>query len=225
MASLQAATIYQTFTGNLQTGDSVPGGLDQVSLNISRFDPSLGTLTAVQFDLTSNFRSGVTFYHATANGLTFTYTPRNYLGVEFFGFSEVPPPVLVDHTLPTQNYTDTTPWGGSLWQPTASDTATSTQTVNNPADLPAYVGMTFFQATLTIEDRCLYVSSDPLAYVNDKHLSSDFTFTVRYDYLPVPEPTAGWTVEAAACLLAGWVRLHRKRSRPDTAAGSSSGPR
>lgn len=214
MVSLQAATVYQSFTGNLQTGDNLPQqGLDQVSLNIPRFDPSLGTLTAVQFDLSSSFRSSVTFYHPSANGLTFTYTPRNYVGVEFPGLS-TPPPLRVDHPLSPLSYTDTTPWGGSLWQPTARDSATDTQVVNNPAELPAYVGLNYFQAILTIEDRCVYLSSNPLTYINDKYLSSDFTFTIRYEYLPVPEPPAGWVAEATVCFVAGWARVRRMRSRP-----------
>lgn len=76
------------------------------------------------------------------------------------------------------------------------------------------MGLGFLQATLTIQDRCQYVSSQPLAYVNDKYVISEFTFTVRDEYAPVPEPALGWATEAAVCLAAGWINTRRTACRP-----------
>lgn len=211
LASLHADQQLQTFTGTLKVGDNVPGGLDQVTLNVLEFDPGLGTLTGVQFELTSALTGGVTFYHSTQNGLTFTYTPRNYVGSEFPTLAS-PPALLVDTTLPTQTYTDSTPWGGSLWQPTAADTTMATFTTSVLADLPQYTGTGTFPVVLTLEDRCVYTASNPLAYVNDKYLYSDFTLNVRYTYVPVPEPATALEVGGGLLLLAGWWR-HRRQGQ------------
>lgn len=211
LASLHADQLLQTFNGTLKVGDNVPGGLDQVTLNVIEFDPGLGTLTEVRFELTSALSSGVTFYHPTQNGLTFTYTPRNYVGSEFPTLAS-PPALLVDHTLPTQTYTDSTPWGGSLWQPTASDATTATFTTAVLAELPQYTGTGSFPVVLTLEDRCVYTASNPLAYVNDKYLYSAFTLNVRYTYVPVPEPTTAFEVGGGLLLLAGWWR-HRRQGQ------------
>jgi hypothetical protein len=209
LAPLHADQWLQTYNGTLAVGDNVSEGLDQVTLNVARFDPGLGTLTEVRFELTSLLASGVTYYHPTQNGLTFTYTPRHYVSGEFPTLAN-PPVLLVDTTLPTQTYTDPTPWGGSLWQPTASDTSTATFTTAVLAELPQYQGTGSFPVALTIEDRCLYTSSDPLTYINDKALQSNFTLEVRYTYVPVPEPATAVEVGGGLLLLAGWKRHHRR---------------
>jgi hypothetical protein len=211
LATLHADQLLQTFNGTLKLGDNVPEGLDQVTLNVIEFDPGLGTLTAVQFELTSALSSGVTFYHPAQNDLTFTYTPRNYVGSEFPTLAG-PPALVVDHTLPIQTYTDSTPYGGSLWQPTASDTATATFTTSVLAELPQYTGTGSFPVVLTLEDRCIYTASHPLTYINDKYLQSDFTLQVRYTYVPVPEPATAFEVGGGLLLLAGWWR-HRCRGQ------------
>lgn len=111
---LLAATIEQTFTGTLQTGDNVPQNQDQVSINFSQFNPGLGTLTGVQFELTSALQSGVTFYYPGFDSVTFSYTPRNYVETEFADFPD-PPTGVVDYVLPTQNHTNSGGGSGSLW--------------------------------------------------------------------------------------------------------------
>lgn len=208
LAPLHADQLLQSYTDTLATGDNVPEGLDQVTLDVARFDPGLGTLSEVRFELTSTLSSGVTYYHPTQNYLTFTYTPRNYVGTEFPTLAE-PPDLLVDKTLPTQTYTDSTPWGGSLWEPTAADTTTASFTTSVLAELAEYTGTGTFPVVLTLEDRCSYTASDPLTYVNDKYLYSDFTLQVRYTYIPVPEPAAAVEAGVGLLLLAGWQRYRR----------------
>ncbi len=75
--SAQAAVVSQSFTHTLKLGDNVPEGLDVASFSVNRFDPLLGSLTAVDFHLASDFSGGATFYHPTLS-LSFGYTPRHY---------------------------------------------------------------------------------------------------------------------------------------------------
>lgn len=181
----RAATIVQTFAASLKTGDNVPGGLDSVSVSAGRFDPALGTLTGVTIDLASDFRSGVVFYHSFLE-LDFAWTPRNYVVAEVLGLANAPD-VAVDRTLPVQSYHGF-PWG-SLWSPAAADVG-ATSHVAPAGDLAQYAGTTPFSVLLTIEDRGVYTSSSPLAYINDKYVISDATLTVTYAYVPVPEPAS-----------------------------------
>lgn len=206
LAPLHADQLLQSFTGTLKVGDNVPGGLDQVTLNVAQFDPGLGTLGEVRFELTSALSSGVTYYHPS-DGLTFTYTPRNYVSSEFPTLA-YPPALLVDKTLPTQTYTDS-PGGGSYWTPTAADTTTESFTTAVLAELTEYMGTGTFPVTLTLEDRCIYTASNPLAYINDKYLYSNYALQVRYTYIPVPEPNAAIEASGGLLLLAGWWRYRR----------------
>ncbi len=218
--SVQAAVLSQSFSQTLKLGDNLPEGLDVATLAVDRFDPALGSLTGVSFRLASDFSGGATFYHPTLS-LTFGYTPRHYLAVEVSGLDS-PPELTLDHTLPAQQYVDTTPWGGSYWQPTSQEHYE--QTVVVPlGELAQYAGGSPFDLTVTIEDRSLYTASHPLAYINDKYVISDFVLTVDYAYTPVvPEP------QSFAMLLAGSVfaarttrrrRASRRPSRPSTSCG------
>lgn len=205
-AAASAAQITQVFGETLKLGDDVPEGQDTVSFAVDRFDATLGALTGVAFDLVSDFSGGAVFYHPTLS-LTFGYTPRHFLAVELKGIDNAPD-LTLDHTLPAQHYTDTTPFGGSYWTPTAQAHDVVTVTVL-AGDLVQYVGATPFGLGITIEDRGVYTSSDPLAYVNDKYVFADLTLTVTYTYTsPIPEP-ASYAMMLAGLGLIGWAARRR----------------
>lgn len=208
--SAHAAVSSQSFSHTLKLGDAVPEGLDMTTFAVDRFDTSLGSLTGVNFRLASDFSGGATFYHPTLS-LTFGYTPRHYLAVEASGLDN-PPELTLDHILPAQQYVDTTPWGGSLWKPTAFEHYEQTASVP-PADLTQYVGSTPFDLTVTIEDRSLYTTTDPFTYINEKYVFSDLVLTVDYTYTPaVPEPRR-WVMLLAGLGLVGWATTNQREKK------------
>lgn len=203
----QAAVSSQSFVQTLKLGDNLPEGQDVASFAVDRFDATLGILTGVSFRLAADFSGGATFYHPTLS-LSFGYTPRHTLAAEANGLAD-PPELGLDHTLPAQSHTDTTPWGGSYWKPTAQAHDERTVAVP-PGGLAQYVGDTPFELTVTIEDRSLYTASNPLAYINDKYVISDLTLTVDYSYTPaVPEPQA-WAMLLAGLGLNGLAARRRR---------------
>lgn len=215
LMSLSTMTVYghaalytQSFSRTLKLGDNLPEGLDVATVSVARFDAAWGNLDAVTVSLASEFTGGAVYYHPTLS-LTFGYTPRHYLAVEASGLDQ-PPDFNLDHTLPTQTYTDTTPFGGSFWTPTAHEFHNVGFGVP-AAEVGQYVGDDPFELTITIEDRSLYSASNPLAYINDKYVISDLILTVAYLYSPVPEADS-WVLLLAAISPGGWV-LRRKAKR------------
>ncbi len=208
--SAQGGPITQIFssTQHLELGDSIPEGRDVKTFYLNQFDPALGTLTGVHLSLESDFTGGVTFYHPTLT-LDYTYTPKNYVVADFPGLSS-PPDLFVDVDLPTQTQT------AKYWKPTASGLATATLDVAT-GDLAQFIGTGLYETTLTIEDRSTYLSSNPLAFINEKYVKSDATLQVEYTYTPavaaVPEPTGGRLLVSLLAAGCGCLLVfHRRRN-------------
>lgn len=201
-ADAGGATVQYSTSRHLELGDAIPEGGDVASFFVPKFDPSLGALQTVGVSLDSVFQGGVTFFHPTLT-LNYSYTPVHYMVAEFPDLDSAPD-LAIDRTLPTQTRT------ASFWQPTSSDVAQETTMIGG-GDLAQFQGPGQFEVTLTIEDRGIYLSSNPLAFINDKFVISDATFTVTYAYAPVPEP-ASWTLLVlGGGLIVGGCQLGRAK--------------
>lgn len=198
MTTAQAAVIDKIATATLKLGDDISEGLDQATVSLDRFDPALGMLQTVTLRIDSHLSAGATFFNP--NSSSYSYTPKNYVVAEFSGLAD-PPALTVDTTLAQQNFS------GRIWQPTAADDSFSE--LQPPAsDLADYIGISPFQALLTIEDRGNYGAANPLSFINHKFVISDVTLTARYQYSPaaVPLPGALWLFTGSLLGLSGLVR-------------------
>lgn len=201
VGNVRADLAFVEYSSNqhLELGDNIPEGLDFVAFSMPKFDLAIGDLRGVTLTLVSDFQGGATFYHPTLT-LNYTYTPRNYVVADF---PDLPssPILLVDTTLATQTRT------AKIWQPTAADISQSS-TVIPAQDLAQYAGPGSFQVELTIEDRGVYLASNSLAFINDKFVISDATFTVKYSYAAIPEPA---TFPIASAIGSLFVIRRRRR--------------
>jgi len=191
------AVVNYPFSRHLESGDNVPEGGDVAIFFVPKFDPALGSLQSVVLSLDSAFQGGVTFYHPTLR-LDYTYTPSHYVVADFPDLSSAPD-LAIDTTLPTQTR------NAQFWEPTSSDLSHAMVAIGSE-DLTQFQGAGQFQVMLTIEDRGTYLSSNPLAFINNKYVISDATFTATYTFNPVPEPAS------SILLCVGSLVIFRRRN-------------
>jgi hypothetical protein len=188
------ATLTQTVVTSFGTTSPSSG----VPVSLSQFDPSLGVLTDVAFNIVQNASSSILLENKTTStqtvfgGLSYT---TGYRG-----------PGLSASLSPTAVSTN------AVLAPNESRTVVLQTPFNrtaNASTLSGYVGtssvlLNFFYAASGFFEK---VGNNPTFFINGE-ASGTSNLTVTYSYTPVPEP-----VSSAGCLAFGVLVLTRKALR------------
>jgi len=199
------STITQT-----NTFSSLPDPADQ-DLIFNQFDPSLGTLTSVQIDLTNVVVSGTASVTNESGGKS-RYTislAGDYVITDSHGKT-----VDVTLTTPTQN-------SGNISSGTTFTTTTETSApvgvksvlFSDAPSLAPYIGNGTTGATVVLtSDNSVDVVSGATPNTTSQISTGSGTYELIYTYTPVPEPSksAIFTIGFAMCLLVGRTFMKRR---------------
>jgi len=192
---------------------NVPDPADQ-TLSFNKFDPSLGTLTSVEIDLTNVFVTGTASVTNNSGGnskytisLTGDYAITDSLSNQ----------ASVVLTTPSQSTTGNLKDGNTFTTITETNATAGSGSVifSNPASLALYIGTGTTGSTVVLSSaNSVDVTFGASPYSTLPISTGSGSYDLIYTYTPVPEPskTAAMMIGFAMCLFLGRA-FHRKGGR------------
>ena len=195
-------------SGPFVTTTPIPSTLTdwRSSLSFPKFDSSLGTLTSVELDLSGHFATVITVTNIGTGPSTGTAKTEVAVTVQDGGGNLSVPEL----DLFSSNYVFTDlPAGQSVDSGTINKSGGSSDVYTQSAVLAAFTGpgTIVLSASTYTQSWIAYSGGNSLA---TQVTSADLTGSVRYTYVPVPEPSAILLLGIGALGLLCGTRLGRK---------------
>jgi hypothetical protein len=195
-------------------GSYGPGGVTTTDINVSQFNPSLGTLTSATFTLTGDFAGTYSFtnsssqahnaYWGQAGDISLSYGSMNLSASENnpnIPYSEMYYNGAADNNLDAVSV----PANGTATGPTITMTPSQAWTFTTPGDLAAFIGIGTLPFQFVADQSSIAAGNGTGIYT-----VVSGTVTADYTYTPVPIPGAMLLFGAGLLGLAGISRRVRK---------------
>jgi len=181
-------------------------------LTLDKFDPTLGNLLSVTWELTGHVEGATSFESRDAQPATVTTTLGAILSLYRMDSSLI---VAASPSVSTSDgvtaYDGTIDFGGGSGRAHPGLSATKVESVaftDPPDDLSAYIGSGTFNVTATGSGNSFGSGAGNLILMFQTSGSS--VAKVTYEYTPVPEPSALGALASGLLSLMGLVRYRRR---------------